>query len=453
MTAAFGLIAFAWMLLTAGPLATRAGIHPVQQFIVLCLMLIIYLAVVFRFAFNQSGTHVVLWVGYIIFCGLITSFSLFLLFEFVPSLRDLLNLKSFRYYAAKGIYADDPDLVFIKKDPSRKYRGFLPDRADGTTSQGVPYIASFTVDGFRPNSSEPPYDIALIGDSFIEIGVNDQSTLSEKIKEKSGLSTFNLGLGWYGPHQYLKLAEKYLPEIKPTYAFFCFFAGNDIRDIKAYENWKRTGSYYFYHSNTLPNILMGYLKILTDAYYVGIRKMATLSANIESRMKGIDSLHPVMSIVQVGDKEVPMRFWYIDEQYRTDLLPSTPVWKKLRSILQAFKTFCLEHHVIPVVVYIPSKLEVYDDQIIRNGHYFERQFKRLYKDPYVKSRAIEALTNTLDIQLINLLHAFEQEARKGRQLFYPVNSHWNTSGIELAAELIIASLASSQPRSGEIKAQ
>ncbi len=123
-----------------------------------------------------------------------------------------------------------------------------------------------------------------------------------------------------------------------------------------------------------------------------------------------------------------------------DDLVSTKHWQTLKSIISDFEMFCNDHHIIPIVLYIPSKLEVYDEVIVNNGVDISRKINRFYKYKDQKSNAIESIANDLDIKLINLLPYFKAKTKAGHMLYYAFNTHWNTRGIKFAAEFITLSL-------------
>src|SRR5262249_22718077 len=108
---------------------------------------------------------------------------LFSLFECFPRLVGTVNLHATCYYGLQLALIADPTLVFIPRQVDYVLQG---------TSVGDLYAAEYGVDvvpwsyvvttnatGFRPNSAGPPYEIVLIGDSFLTAGEDDGSTLSE----------------------------------------------------------------------------------------------------------------------------------------------------------------------------------------------------------------------------------------------------------------------------------
>ena len=113
----------------------------------------------------------------------------------------------------------------------------------------------------------------------------------------------------------------------------------------------------------------------------------------------------------------------------------------MSSLVLEFKRLCLEHQIVPVILYIPSKLEVYDDHITTTGQEFNRKLVKYYIYPSKKSEEIENIANNLQVKLINILPYFKRKAQEGKMLYYAFDTHWNTTGIELAAEFIVSSLA------------
>jgi len=96
------------------------------------------------------------------------------------------------------------------------------------------YVVTTNAEGFRPNSAGPPYEIVLVGDSFLTAGEEDASTLSERLRAVSGRATFNLSRSWYGPYQYVELLKRYGLALRPQVALLGFYAGSDIEDIREY---------------------------------------------------------------------------------------------------------------------------------------------------------------------------------------------------------------------------
>ena len=118
-------------------------------------------------------------------------------------------------------------------------------------------------------------------------------------------------------------------------------------------------------------------------------------------------------------------------------LLSAGEWQALHALLTEFQHLCQAYGILPVLLYIPTKSQVYaEDATARSGHHFLRAAAR--KRP-VRTNMIEAistLAQQVELPLINLLPHFERQAEAGKLLYYPFDTHWNTEGIQAAAEYI-----------------
>src|SRR5688572_4256869 len=115
-----------------------------------------------------------------IFCaGLFTLYSIvlawtliFSLIELFPAILTIIPLNEIKYYAWKKTYVSDPELVFVYRQTdyvhTTSFVGDLYSADYGIPAQAVDYVATYTEHGFRKNSSRAPYDIAVIGDSYVE---------------------------------------------------------------------------------------------------------------------------------------------------------------------------------------------------------------------------------------------------------------------------------------------
>ena len=371
-----------------------------------------------------------IWALLALAAAAISSVLLFSIFELFPGLIQPLRLEGIRYLGMRSRYISDPELVFAPRRTDFVFRG---------RTKGDLYTPALDIDiswreveatyndlGFRTNSSEPPYRVMLIGDSYVEIGETDRDTLSERLRAVSGLSTFNLGRGWYGPHQYVELLRRFGPEVCPTYAVFCFFAGNDIEDIRQYDGWRRGEKYYDFDLGE-DGFLERYRIALGD---VG-RFLGTKAHRLRRRLLPSDRdeghpMHPRLAEVQLGNETVSIRIRYDGEQATAERLPASEEWQRMRSLLEEFRNLALEQRIRPLVLFIPTKLQVYGPFLVNANE--------PAGDPVAPSEALSAIAAELDIELIDLLPPFRKAAREGELLYHPYDTHWNSAGRQRAAE-------------------
>lgn len=394
---------------------------------------------------------------------LASTFLLFTLLEFVPSLAEHTNLQQIRYYAQRRDYQPDPTLVFIPSragHASRLDTDFLGDQYSpdyGVPHAAIPYHATYTPDGFRENSSSPPFEIMLIGDSYVEIGETDQLTLSEQLALVSGLTTFNLGREWYGPFQYLELFKRYAPRLKPRYAVLCFFDGNDIEDTKQYLRWRKGESYYTFVLST-KNYMGRYFTAFRDSYRflfdhverVVERRWPTIPATAAAEEtqpapkqgEGRSSeVHPDLGLVTLRDRLLPMQFRYWNQPLTTGQLLESEEWHAVGQVLKDFQQLAAEHGTVPVTLFIPKKVEVYGALYSpRSGHHFLQRIGEHMRFENNSHDAFLAIAEQAGIRAVDLLPAFRSLAREGKVLYYPFDTHWNPLGRRTAAEMLAASL-------------
>jgi acetyltransferase AlgX (SGNH hydrolase-like protein) len=371
---------------------------------------------------------------------LVVSLLLFSLFECFPRLLDVVNLQPIAYYALKRDLIADPALVYVLRKVNdvvrTTWKGDQYSSAYGVDVVPMPYVATTNAEGFRPNSAGPPYEIVLIGDSFLAMGEDDASTLSERLRAVSGRATFNLSRSWYGPYQYLELLKRYGLALWPKVVLLGFYAGNDIEDIREYHRWRREHRYYFYADHTQRPFLVRYAIALTDT---GVYLRDTIAKRLarQTQPVALGEIHSDLGIIRVGAQLVPMVFGDWNPEGSAEQLLATAEWQALHALLTEFHHLCRAEGILPVLLYIPSKSQVYAEHA--TAHSGQRFLQAAAQQRPIRTNMVAALTTLaqrVELPLINLLPAFEQHAEAGRLLYYPFDTHWSGEGIQAAAEYI-----------------
>jgi SGNH hydrolase-like domain, acetyltransferase AlgX len=371
---------------------------------------------------------------------LVVSLLLFSLFECFPRLLDVVNLQPIAYYALKRDLIADPALVFVLRKVNdvvrTTWKGDQYSSAYGVDVVPMPYVATTNAEGFRPNSAGPPYEIVLIGDSFLAMGEDDASTLSERLRAVSGRATFNLSRSWYGPYQYLELLKRYGLALWPKVVLLGFYAGNDIEDIREYHRWRREHRYYFYADHAQRPFLVRYAIALTDT---GVYLRDTIAKRLARQTQPVapGEIHSDLGIIRVGAQLVPMVFGDWNPEGSAEQLLATAEWQALHALLTEFHHLCRAEGILPVLLYIPSKSQVYAEHA--TAHSGQRFLQAAAQQRPIRTNMVAALTTLaqrVELPLINLLPAFAQHAEAGRLLYYPFDTHWSGEGIQAAADYI-----------------
>ena len=118
-------------------------------------------------------------------------------------------------------------------------------------------------------------------------------------------------------------------------------------------------------------------------------------------------------------------------------LLATAEWQALHALLTEFHHLCRAEGILPVLLYIPSKSQVYAEYAMaHSGRRFVQAAARQHPIRTNMVEAITTLAQRVELPLINLLPYFEQQAEAGRLLYYPFDTHWSGEGIQAAADYI-----------------
>lgn len=371
--------------------------------------------------------------------ALVGSLLLFSLFECFPRLVDVVHLQAIAYYGLQRDLLADPGLVFIPRKVDYVLEGAsvgdLYDAEYGVDVVPWTYVVTTTAEGFRPNSAGPPYEIILLGDSFLTAGEDDASTLSERLRAVSGRATYNLARSWYGPSQYVELLKRYGLALRPQVALLAVNPG-DLADIREYHRWQRERRYYFYADHTQRPFFVRYGIALADT---GTYLWETLAPRRARPPQPVEpgAIHPQLGLIQLGAQTVPMVFGEWNPEGSVEQLLATAEWQALQALLTEFHDRCRAAGILPVLLYIPSKSQVYADYVTTQSG--RQVWQAAVRQHPIRTNIVAALTTLaqrVELPLINLLPVFAQHAAAGQLLYYPFDTHWNREGIQVAAEEI-----------------
>ena len=368
------------------------------------------------------------------------SLALFGLLEAFPSLIRYMPFATLHYYAVTNQYIGDDELV-LRNRPSTRFETawFKGDEYRdryGIAVEPLRYRVAYDGDGFRNQTASPDVDVVVLGDSYMEFGLDEDDTFNRRLESKSGLRTKNLATSYHGPIQYLVAFKRFGEGLKPRYALFCFFEGNDIDDIARYLAWKRGGAYGHYNL-TSRNFIQRYAIVLSEAF-------VALSDMAERLWSSKDEWHSDdqdLVMLELGGASVPAVFSYKNEARPPEELLKTTEWNLLSELLTEFKALCVEHGIVPIVLFLPTKTHIYAQYSAIDS---ESGWSRIRSQQIAFRNNIEMTMRLVcrkaGIELVSLTPVFEQAAKEGRLLYYPFDSHWNSHARDIAASFIAASL-------------
>ena len=374
----------------------------------------------------------------------VTSFLLFCTFEWFPSLIPVCHLDNIGYYSYKAGYVADEQLIYkqkpLTKTKAYRFRGDHYSPAFGIDVLPVDTDWETDRDGFRNSGKDSILaDVVVIGDSYIDYGNDESDTFGKRLGRHLGRPVRNLGIAGYGPFQYLEVLKRYGIQSRPKVALFCFFEGNDLGDIHAYKRWKQfnvidNGTIAMDFSRSFlgryPMVLSAVTRFFKDAAIQAVQgAYMKLFASTKS------SLHPdVAALDLTGATRVKKVLFGRIRSKSEEELRSSGEWTELRRILREFKQVCVEHQIVPTILFIPTDTHIYAKySTLESG----QNWLQLREDQINRKEIIEQsmaqLSDELQIALVSLCPVFDTQARSGRLVYDPLDTHWNSEGREVAA--------------------
>jgi len=389
-----------------------------------------------------------------------TSSFLFAFFEAFPGLIPRFHLNILPYYSARLDTVPDP--ILRKRNRPLFSTRILDFRgSDYSPIYGIdvpPTTVDWSTDeeGFRNSATIRRADIAVIGDSLVEYGDNEADTFGKRLGKLTAMTVKNLGVSGYGPDQYLEVLKRYGVKLRPKYAFFSFYEGNDIADIREYRRFRQGD----------PNAGLG--EVFSDSFWRRYKVAVTETINylqntfsvasllVYKSLSGTDSkAHPDVAVLNLNGQYSRRRFFSLFSVKRDahvqEMLGSWE-WQRLKQILVEFRSVCVANNISPVIIYIPSDVHIYATYSTQDsGENWREQRDRQIALKDNAEKAMKQVAQELHVDMISLTPVFKAAANAGKMLYYSLDSHWNSEGRAVAAEYVAGILRERQTNSRDAK--
>ncbi len=273
-------------------------------------------------------------------------------------------------------------------------------------------VGDFITDnlGFR-NSKEFAFgDMIAVGDSYVvgNGGVSQTDTITSKLEKYTSMKFYNLGFPG-DPFNYYHRLEKYSDLVKQSAGIILFiFEGNDLNCHIGDKAPPATKTEYFFDK----------IKLLL-AYRLSIFDTSTLyklgfGIYQQAYSKLFDRGNKTYRAL-VNGKHVAFLKEYVDVLYDDEICP-----KRLQEIVAIFDKYS---DLIKMVVYVPTSGRIYHESLGK-------------AEP--SNKKIEMLRNLslhYNLNYLNLTPFF-LDKKESDLLYYSDDTHWNSMGIDLAAQVI-----------------
>jgi GDSL-like Lipase/Acylhydrolase family len=330
-------------------------------------------------------------------------------------------------------YVPDPDLGF-RHAPNVRWSG--RPRSDVEVACGLPASRSdritVTYDGrgYRNATALDRADIVLIGDSYVEGGieggyVSDDQVVSRFLQDRLGRSVANLGVAGYGTAQELVVLERDAMALAPRVVIWFFFEGNDLYNDQDFQNamlaahdvrataW--TERHGWWRRSLIRNGHAQFRLMLHPFVASDCPRFGTLEAGSYAGRKvlfGPEAASP----------------WTDFEHQR---------WEVAQRTLREAATVTGEQDVKLLLVYVPIKFRVYRDFVKVPPH---SDLQRWTVWPLPELFAQFCRDNRF--ACLDLTGPLQNDVRAGGMPHALADSHWSPEGHRLVAERLEETLTS-----------
>lgn len=278
--------------------------------------------------------------------------------------------------------------------------------------------------GFRDTLPDrPPYALVL-GDSFgFGVGVAQDEVWLELLEHETGRPFLNLSQVGASSLQEARIYERY-GRVFPVEIVFWMFFQNDLKENLRFAQWLDPADGIPQAETNAAQLCRGpvhrALKRFSIAYELVIYWQRWCEyAAIPSTPTYRDE---AMNLTFCLDHDI------CDLQVQARMLSAG--WPLTQTALVQTQTLVEQNGAELIIIIVPSKEQVYRDRF--------QQVASLPADYNVDQLVQPLLDYCVQAQLhcIDLTEPFRDQARQGRQLYFPVDIHWNAAGHRLVAQVV-----------------
>jgi len=278
------------------------------------------------------------------------------------------------------------------------------------------------------------YRILVVGDSFtFGWGVGNHETFSARLQERLGASPSErrievVNAGWascYYPDTYYLYLKRIGLDIDPDLVIVGFFIGNDVDHDKVRENvWTATDENGLPTKIESPHVEIenGYrvLKVRPRRYRYPVLRNSHL-------FQAIADLNRSMRT----KRGMYFNHWIYRDHYEDRTIEAVD---NVQRLFLAMADLTADKDAELLVVMIPAREQLHPEEYPFADYPFMQDL-----DLEKPQRVFAEFFSSSGIRYLDLLPAMKTERRE-RDLYFPIDGHWNRHGHEVAADRIAEAL-------------
>jgi lysophospholipase L1-like esterase len=276
--------------------------------------------------------------------------------------------------------------------------------------------------GFRNHWPWPAQvDILAVGDSFVYGQmVEDHEAWTALIEQAlPGVRVLNLGLIGGAPQQYFRIYETFGLALAPKVLLVGLFLGNDLWDAQKFHDWWKAGGKgafpEFERDETTGDVLGWVARTVQNLYLFALLKDLRASYQSGRVFSG--------KTIELAPGERIQLVPSLLSQMAAYARPERPEFTLILETLERVQTLAAQHQTHSVILFFPSKEEVYLPLLGEQAPDLAESFL-----PKLEER---------DIAYLNLGPLFRERALARQKLFFEVDGHPNARGYALIAEAVL----------------
>ena len=395
-----------------------------------------------------------------------------------------------------GIAAERHDLGEVSRDPrwedSPRYERRLRARVDAinewkygdivrmgyvpaAVSDGIVHRFRFQTDadGFRNASVRDRFDVAALGDSFTDaMTLPAAESWPAQLERRLGMTVQNYGTAGFGPQQELLVLKDYISRHRPRVVVLAFFAGNDLFDAEAFDDFERSDGAI---RRAVPGWRIKDVFSRADTTFVvsALRAASTWVSRQSSTpgvaaeglergsqdSRGSQGSSPVSAVFDRGMFSVPVNGGLL----RCALMPpylntltfseqdlgGRRGWALTRQTLAEMQRQTQAFGGTFVVVFVPFKSQVYFPLLRRtfSPEQLQSAFQfylgaspnapdldAMFRNRLAQNALMRRFCDATGIPLLDLTDALQTRVEAGENMYFPDESHLNEAGHALVAD-------------------